>query len=365
MKVYYIGNNAEGCYQVRCMLPQVHNNWKGSMNNLVELPKDNEQMFLEAMKSDVIVFQRPIEEEKLKSVKLLKEAGKIVVFDNDDTYKADSGIPMVLKGKRNTEYLNKCNRVLNGFIKEADLVTTTTEFLAKEYRQYNKNVVVLPNCIDPFNWNEPKRNKGDKVRIGFVGSVTFNDEYKHIQGTLDYLKKRDDVEIIVYGLPPDKDPKYKLQRKLYRSQLNFWRKYADERVPQSRMYQYFDNINDIELDLVIIPRKDNYFNRCKSNIKFLEMSMLEIPVVAQSFPDGLSPYDKDINGSNGLLAKDDEDFKEKVTLLIENKELRRKMGKEAKKYVLKNYNIENKAHLWADTYLKTYKKLYEKRNNQK
>ena len=364
MKVYYIGNNAEGCYQVRCMLPQIHNNWQGSMDNLVELPKTNEQMFVEAMSSDVIVFQRPLEEEKLKSIKLLQEAGKIVVFDNDDTYRADSGIPTLINSSKNVEYIEKCNRVLGEFIKQADLVTTTTEILADEYRQYNKNVVVLPNCIDQFNWNEPKRNTSDKIRIGFIGSVTFNDEYKHIQGTLDYLKKRDDVEIVVYGLPPDNDPKYKQQRKFYKRQLNFWRRYANQRIPQSRMYQYFDNINDLELDLVIIPRKDNYFNRCKSNIKFLEMAMLEIPVVAQSFPDKKSPYDYDIDGTNGLLATDDDDFKEKVITLIENKDLRLKMGKKAKEYVLKNYNIEDKAHLWADAYLKTYNKLYEKRNTK-
>ena len=43
---------------------------------------------------------------------------------------------------------------------------------------------------------------------------------------------------------------------------------------------------------MLIPRGENYFNRCKSNIKFLEASMCEIPVIAQSFTTNDSPYDE-------------------------------------------------------------------------
>ena len=57
------------------------------------------------------------------------------------------------------------------------------------------------------------------------------------------------------------------------------------------MIDYFDTLNDLELDIMMIPRKDNYFNKCKSNIKFLEASMCEIPVITNYFKD--SPYEKD------------------------------------------------------------------------
>jgi len=42
--------------------------------------------------------------------------------------------------------------------------------------------------------------------------------------------------------------------------------------------------------------------------------------------------------------------------LITNKELRRELGKKAKEYVEENYNIETKAHLWADAYKTIYNK---------
>jgi glycosyltransferase involved in cell wall biosynthesis len=102
---------------------------------------------------------------------------------------------------------------------------------------------------------------------------------------------------------------------------------------------------------MIIPRKDNYFNRCKSNIKFLEAAMCEIPVVAQSFSEG--PYEE-ITEDMGILVRDNKKWDDMVNLLIADKHLRRKMGRKAKEYALKHYDINNRYHLWNDAYVKTY-----------
>lgn len=352
MKVYYIGNMSDGCYQVRCLLPQIHNGWNGSTENLSDPKKPIEQVFKEAMKADIIVFQRPTEEEKVKLVKLLQQAGKKVVFDNDDTYKPNSGVPTAVKRftKKAGDKLKKYNKNIIEFIKQADLVTTTTEFLADEYRQYNKNVIVLPNCIDPFNWDEPLRNEGDKIRVGLVGSVSANDEYEHIKEAIYYLKGREDVEIVVYGLPPKDSEAHKIAREIYKKEMDFWDSFVDERQPQTAIKDYFKTLNELKLDLMLIPRQENYFNKCKSNIKYLEASMCEIPVIAQGFTDKSSPYDKDIDGTNGILVKTGKSWIPAIKKLLDNKELRREMGKNAKQYTLKKFNIENNYKLWAEAY---------------
>ena len=352
MKVYYIGNLYDGCYQVRCLLPQIHNCWNGSKISLSSPVKSNEQVLYEAMRADVIVFQRPVEKEKVEVIKLLKEAGKKVVFDNDDTYKPDSGVPTNMErvnekvGKR----LVDMNNNIEEFVRQADLVTTTTEFLADEYRKLNKNVVVIPNQIDPFNYEKPLRNTGKKIRVGLVGSVSSNDDYLHIVDTLDYLKSRDDVEIVVFGLPDKDDPRVKQVREIYKKELDFWDKYADERQPFVNMSRYYETLNNLRLDLMLIPRQESYFNKCKSNIKFLEASMFEIPVVAQGFTTGDSPYDKDLDGLNGFIVKTGDSWIPTVKKLLDDKELRQKTGKIAKKYVLKNYNIEDNYKRWEEAY---------------
>jgi len=352
MKVYYIGNRYDGCYQVRCLLPQIHNCWNGSRISLSSPVKSNEQIFYEAMMSDVIVFQRPMEKEKVEVVKLLKEAGKKVVFDNDDTYKPNSGVPTNMErvNKKIGNKLVDMNNNIEEFVRQSDLVTTTTEFLADEYRKLNKNVVVIPNQIDPFNYEEPLKNTGNKIRVGLVGSVSSNDEYLHIIDTLDYLKSRDDVEIVVFGLPDKDDPRMEKVREIYKKELEFWDKYADERQPFVTMSNYYQTLNELRLDLMLIPRQESYFNKCKSNIKYLEASMFEIPVIAQGFTNGDSPYDKDLDGTNGFIVKTGESWLEPVKKLLDNKELRQKTGKIAKEYVINNYNVEQNYKLWADAY---------------
>jgi glycosyltransferase involved in cell wall biosynthesis len=299
------------------------------------------------MANDILVFQRPDEMNRLNVAKLLKQAGKKIVFENDDTYKIDGVAMKQMLGL--DAKLQEKNEALDEFIKEADLVTTTTEFLAEEYRKLNPNVVVLPNCVDPTDWDEPQRNEGDKVRIGLVGSVTSNGDFDSAREALEALNKMPNVQLVMFGLPA-KSEETKEVTKLYKEEFDFWNTLNIEWQPFVPMEDYFDTLNNLKLDIMLIPRKDNYFNRCKSNIKFLEAGMLEIPCIAQGFPDGNSPYDADIDGKNGILIKDNSKWLEEIMRLVNDKKLRRSMGKKAKEYVLSKYDIKNNAIKWQKAY---------------
>jgi glycosyltransferase involved in cell wall biosynthesis len=114
---------------------------------------------------------------------------------------------------------------------------------------------------------------------------------------------------------------------------------------------YMDKLNDLRLDIMLIPREDNYFNRCKSNVKFLEASMCEVPVIAQGFPDGNSPY-QGVDEKQLVICNTIDEWSVAVNALILDKSRRTEMGKSAKKYVLENYNINNNAELWRKEYVK-------------
>ena len=356
MRVFYIAGNYDGCYYVRCLLPLQSNGWDGAKTSLEGKRMGYEEMFDACMKSDIIVFQRPDSPDKTEAIKLLKKAGKKIVFDNDDTYRPDSGFPKLNEAK-NQKGVKIINDELYKNIKQSDLVTTTTEVLADEYRELSDNVVVLKNCIDPFDWDEPKRNNGDKVRVGITGSVAYND-YKLIKGYLKELSDRDDVQLVMFALSKlgksdDTDNAFtKSYKAMYKEAFDFMDTLNIEWQPQVHIQEYMKTLNDLELDIMLIPRDETYFNKCKSNLKYLEASTLEIPVVASSFSDGLSPYDKDIRGNNGYLARTEADFKKYTDILINDKKLRRAIGKEANKYVLENYNIEKEGYQWVEAYNK-------------
>ena len=342
-KVYFNFGLYEGCNYVRCLLPMLHNGWDGDQLNIYAKKKNPVIATKAMLASDMVVMHRPMEQIRKDIFLLLKESGKKIVFDNDDTYKVNDTMKL---GKS----LDALDSNIDWFIKNADLVTTTTEYLAEEYRKLNKNVVVLPNCIDPNDREKPIKNKGNKVRIGLVGSTAgIEKDFSRIRDLLKELSLDERVQLVIFGVVR----KDSVIADKYESEISFWDSLNIDWIPPVPIKDYPKVFRSLELDILLIPREDNYFNRCKSNIKFLEASILEIPVIAQGFDDGKSPY----QGNDEPYMKICKRFSEweiAVEELIKNKELRQQMGKDARKYVLANYDIRKKAKLWKEAYKKLW-----------
>ena len=360
MKVYYIGGSYDSCYYVRCMQPMIWNGWSGDRKSLRTSKVSHETMIQEALQADVIVFHRPIDKRILEAAKLLKEYGKMIVMDNDDTYTPNSGVPTQMFGKMNDQLklaVDNIDKTLKEFASISHLVTVSTEILKQEYESVNKNVIVLENCVDKMDWSTPKGNTTDKVRIGLVGSVASNRDYEQIIKLLDIIKDRNDVQIVLFALPR-KAEDTKWATEAFRPEFDFWNKYNPEWTPFCKVEDYMDTLNNLRLDIALIPRHDNYFNRAKSNLKFLEMSMLEVPCVAQGFSDGLSPYQvHKSDADNLILCYNEEDWVREVLTLIEDKDKRVALGKKAREYVINNYNIKDNAYKWRDSYKTIWKEL--------
>jgi len=370
MKVFFVQGHLQGCNYVRALLPMFANGWKGNIVGLNSAPRSPEEVSRWIAESDVVVFHRPETHYHHKVAIECQKLGKKVVFDNDDTFQLDHFHPFfAVDNEKFKENLKFKNNLLNNFMKNADLCTASTEYLAKEYREWNENVVVLPNCVDPADWPmNPKRNEGEKVRIGIVGSTAYAHDYEIAKDIISLLDKRDDVQLVLFGLntfkevkvdPEDKDAvaDQKILKKALKKEMSFWKGLKNiEHIPWVDMKDYMRRLDSLKLDIMLIPRRENSFNKAKSNVKFLEAGMLEIPVIASSFSEKDSPYDADLNGKNGILVENtNEAWLEAVNDLIENKEKRREIGREAKKYVLENYHIQKHAHKWAEA----YKKLLE------
>ncbi len=354
MRVYYVSSGNFGCYVVRCLLPLVANGYDGDHTSISAFNPTPENKSRAAQAADVVVFHRPDDPKKLELARLLKKQGKKIVMDNDDTYRDIGGI-------RLNEYFNKervekglanINKVMDAFSLEADLITVSTEFLAEEYRKLNQNVVVLPNYIDPFYFDEPLRNETDIVRIGVTGSIGMSSDIDVLNPIFKHYEHDPRVRLVFFSLP--KDPQLNpFVANAYKDEYNFLDSTNVEWHATVNMDKYYDKLNSLKLDMMIIPRTDSYFNRCKSNLKFIESSMFEIPIVAQGFADGKSPYQVNPEDAKHMvIVEDNSKWIEEIEKLIADKELRLKMGKEAKEYVLKNYNIEDHAHKWAEEYEK-------------
>lgn len=352
--VYFVGGVYMGCWYVRCLLPLIHNGWSGNYWGLEKKLKPIKVVEQEMMNADIIVFHRANTNWHHRVAMILKGMGKKIVFDNDDTFKLDNYHPFFnLDEKGFEQNKEKLNNVVDNFIRNADLITCSTEYLLKEYKELNPNVVVLPNCVEPDDWDTPLRNDGDKVRIGLVGSVAYAHDFEIIKDIIRDLSKDKRVQIVLFGLAK-KTPDNPKIAEIYEKEFAFWESIDIEFTPWTDMVDYFTVLNELRLDIMLIPRRENHFNKAKSNIKFLEAAMCEIPVIASSFKD--APYENDIDGTNGILIKKEEEWLPAINDLIENKEKRRELGRNARQYVLNNYNIKDNAWRWDKVYQELLKK---------
>jgi hypothetical protein len=284
---------------------------------------------------------------------ILKKAGKKIVMDNDDTLKEDNGFKYneMMDEERVKRGLEKMNTAIDAFAKQADLITCSTEFLKQEYLKLNKNVVVLPNYIDPFYFPAPLKNETDIVRIGITGSVAMTSDIEVLKPIIEKYQNDPRVRLVLLSLPATGNNE--VYKQLYSEEYAFWSGVNVEWHPFSKVDEYYEILNSLKLDFVIIPRADTYFNRCKSNLKFLENSMLEIPTIAQSFPTKDSPYEYDPEDAKHLLLAETQDqWVDQIEWLIRDKDKRRAMGAEAKVYVEAKYDINSpeNSNKWVEAY---------------
>ena len=204
----------------------------------------------------------------------------------------------------------------------ADWIVASTEPLKNYLTRFNENVVVIPNMIDPKDWNlTRKRKKNKKVKIGWVFSPTHIPDLPVINEALcDVMEEMKDVaefemmggETRIFGFEY-KSPK------------------------PCPFAEYPKRLEELNWDISIGPLTDNKFNESKSNIKFLESTMAGAAFVGSN----VYPYSRSIeNGKTGFLAGSKNQWKNALRKLITNEKLRKEMVENARKVVLEEYNIE-------------------------
>lgn len=345
MKILFFPGQYPFCYYYRGFLPGIYSG-QSVIKDFMVLGKDclrQDKVKQQIEEADVIVFQRPNTKEMFDLVKLLKSRDKKIIFENDDSYKLNYAIPLdKLESDKQREIATNFSYYTNKILELADGAIASTQFLADEFKQINPNVCVLKNTIDPLDEYTCAKNKTGKFRVGLIGSVTNNDDYLHIKEQLQILDARGDTTIVIMGIKYKDGSIPSFMMKDYQ----FWRSLKNiEWHPYCLTTEYMATIADMALDLAIIPREDNYFNRCKSNLKFLEMSLLEIPVLAQAFDDGKSPYQQDKEYLT--LVNQDESWLDKILEIKNNYGEYKEKAKKAKEKVLKDYNIATYAKEWV------------------
>ncbi len=227
-------------------------------------------------------------------------------------------------------------------ISSADLVTVSTETLADVVRQFNKNVVVLPNSVPNRLINETAYpyvtgTPGKPLVLGWAGSATHEHDFAVCAPAVSrFMRLHPDARMVFVG---------QNYAHLLDASVRDQCRYAGwvGSVPK-----YYDFISKIGIDIALAPLEDTEFNASKSPIRPIEMAAMGIPVVASNIGPYADHYGPD-GDRGGILVSDSTSEWFYALSHLAGSLRRAKMSQDGRQYA-ERFTIANNVHLWHDAY---------------
>lgn len=278
-----------------------------------------------------VLFRCPITDEIREFIKLAKYNNKTVIFDIDDLvfdreYTKTIKYLDTLSKEELDEYYDGVDR-MQETLKLCDYAITTTEALANELKKFVKEVYVNRNvasermCELSIKAKEIVVKDDDKIVLGYLsGSITHNPDFKLILPSIvKVMEKYKNVYLKVVGILDVPENLKKFEDRIIVEDFCDWRK-----LPKIIA----------SLDINLAPLEESLFNNAKSENKWMEASLVNVVTIASNV--GAFKVVKD--GEDGILCENSEScWTEKLSMLIENKDLRTLLAKNANARVMKNY----------------------------
>ena len=325
-------------------------------------------------------------------VRSLQSLGIIVIADIDDYWLPTKEHPihqLIVENKIHTKIVEN--------LKVADYVTTTTELFANEIRKFNKNVLVLPNAIDPKEpqFNEPTLDS-EKIRVGWLGGSSHLHDLKLLDGMVSKLSPiQDKLQYYVCGFDIrgtvteiNKETGEQTQRPI-KPQETVWVRYEEiftnnYKIISPEYKTYLDKFeegdypaiekenyvrvwtrpvdsyarNYAKFNISLAPIKNHMFNRMKSQLKVIEAGFYKKALIASN----IGPYTIDLKHAlhqgkftdgNALLVNESNnhsDWAKHVKKLVDNPNLITDLGERLYETVKERYDLNLVTKTRADFY---------------
>lgn len=344
MNIFLLTETQSGCYKWRAAIPAKYLRKRGHRVEIFDMEGSSRYKT-----PDVMVFYRAHFQESPKIIDWCKRNGIRVVFDTDDA------LDLVPPENLFYNLVRPRLPLYETLLEAADVVTTTTETLAAHLREYNSNVVVVPNSVDPEEWKIRPRKSGP-LRVGWTGSATHFADLAIALDAVRELQRKHDFLFVLQGLCEQatfaelhqallvQRGKQFFETPVGRAVKHFLAKIAGVRYefhPNVPVEEHAGTVCDLALDIGLAPLLDNAFNRHKSSIKFYEYAMAGAVTVASH----CVPYSEEVS----VTAKNNrEAWKQKLESLLKPglDAGREELWREQRDWVLAHRNIESNVDLW-------------------
>ena len=335
-------------------------------------------------KYQIVHFHRSIGQDYDRSVEFIKQLRTMGIVVNGDI--DDYWLPTKEHPIHQLIVQNKMHEKIIANLKAAEYVITTTELFANEIKKFNKNVIILPNAIDPTEsqFNEPTL-PSEKVRIGWLGGSSHLHDLKLLDGMVSKLSPlQNKLQYYVCGFDIrgsiteiNQQTGEKTQRPI-RPEETVWVKYEqiftnDYKIITPKYKSYLETFtendypgvenenyvrvwtrpvttyakNYSKFDISLAPIKNHIFNRMKSQLKVIEAGFYKKALIASN----VGPYTIDLkhalkNGQftdgNALLVNENNnhsDWAKNIKKLVENPNFITDLGERLYETVKDTYDL--------------------------
>jgi glycosyltransferase involved in cell wall biosynthesis len=262
--------------------------------------------------ADVLVLNMLCDVDLLPAIYARRSRGQITVYEwNDDVAFIQAWNPAATFYEQPGKI-----ELLHRLAWACDGIQFSAFELARRYGHLNAHSCVLPNQVSLSPKRVP-RIFGDSCVIGWGGSHGHLEDMAAIARALsDFANETAGVSLAIMGSKPI----YELFAALPQSKKRF--------VPAGSIDDYYRFLSSIDVGLA--PLENTGFNRCRSDVKFLEYAAHEVvPVVAD-----LAPYRDTVRpNSTGFLFADTSEMLRVLRTLVAHPEERSRIGKAALSYV--------------------------------
>ena len=253
--------------------------------------------------------------------RLIKLSGRPIIYDFDDAIFLEN--------------TNKANRFF-GWLKFpgktgaicrlSNSITVGNDWLAEYARKFNPTVTIIPSSVNTDIYVPKNKIKCDanKIVIGWTGSSTSQTHLEMFAPTLQKMFERRNFELHVHS---DRLPDL--------PGIPFiWHQWTPE--------------NEVEVisnfDIGIMPLPDDEWSHGKCSMKALLYMSLGIPTVCSDVGMNREVIN---HGQNGFLASNETEWLNSLEKLIDDENLRIKLGKEARETVVEKYSMKKCAALFG------------------
>lgn len=331
-----------------------------------------------------------------------KEHNIVTIMDIDDNWNLGPQHPLYLSNKA-----MKAPEKITTNLRKVDYVTTTTEIFANQIRPYNKNVLVIPNSVDPEEEQyKPVKNDSNRIRFGFVMGSSHEKDMEQFFGVVNSLGKEylDKIQIVLCGYDlrgtintVDKDGNFTGSRPIKPTEsvwFTYERNVTDNYKTVSPEYrnfllQFLQNaqwpnvenepyrrewtlgVNEFakhyrNVDVLLAPLDENDFNSVKSELKFVEAGFTHTALVCSNFGpynlvgDSMFKKGGEINENGNCIlidpSKKHKQWSKVIKKLVDNPELITKLQDNLSEFVKDKYDIRLVTKKRADWYKSIVKK---------